>query len=136
MSKKKNGLGVPRPKKSGSGSPSKSSPKKAPGFPSDSSRAVELDDYYLQGEWVVFNPKPDTHKHISIHTDETVAVGVQTCLHLDTQSVALCGHKRNKAASFHAKLIADAGNTYRLTGMMPSEILKALRLLSTPKKRK
>ena len=34
----KKGLGVPRPKKSGSVSASKSSPKKAPGFPSTPSR--------------------------------------------------------------------------------------------------
>lgn len=53
MSKKKNGLGVPRPKKSGSGSPSKSSPKKAPGFPSDPSREMLGSGKKV---WAIFQP--------------------------------------------------------------------------------
>ena len=117
MSSNKKSLGVPAKKRSGFARGS--SPKKAtPSGRSNPSR----DDRYLKDEWFVRAAYPENGKHISIHTNMVLAVGVKGDTIDEYMAMAFCGHVHSTASLFVANLIADAANTYRRTRMIPSEL--------------
>jgi hypothetical protein len=90
-------------------------------------------DRMAQSEWKVYTMHPETSDHIDIHSNQVLAVGIGQEYISDLTSVAICGHAMRADVQFNAALIADAGNTYRLTGMMPSEMAHALGIGAAPK---
>lgn len=80
-----------------------------------------------KGKWEIRNsiPQSSSQGDITVHTDQIIAVGINAELDLDFQAVSFCGRRGNKQAENHAKLIADAGNTYQETNKLPSELAEA-----------
>lgn len=80
-----------------------------------------------KGKWEIRNsiPQSSSQGDITVHTDQIIAVGINAELDLDFKAVSLCGRRGNEQAENHAKLIADAGNTYQSTNKLPSELAEA-----------
>jgi hypothetical protein len=80
------------------------------------------------GEWIkrlAFTP--DENECIEVKNSELVTIGVGEETGRSYKAVALFGHTSKPEVHANADLMVDAGNTYQKCGLMPSELLEALK---------